>query len=85
MTPLNSDSRCLINSIERGKSFINLYGMWFSVKYYKNVNNPEEQNINYDLATMQKAISVSDPGEYNILLTHSPMYYSTFIHSGEQI
>jgi predicted MPP superfamily phosphohydrolase len=71
--------------IERGNSFINLYGMWFSVKYYKNANNLEEQNINYDLATMQKAIGVSDPSEYNILLTHNPLYYSTYSQWGADL
>jgi len=71
--------------LERGKSFINLYGLLFSIKYYKNVNNPDEKNIFYDLAAMEEATGVSDPGEFNILLTHNPVYFSTYSQWGADL
>ena len=71
--------------IKRGKSFIYLYGMWFRVIYYKNENNSEEKNIFYDLDTMQKAVGVSDPNAYNILLTHNPIYFATYSKWGADL
>ncbi|GAB6172501.1 metallophosphoesterase [Paradesulfitobacterium aromaticivorans] len=71
--------------LERGKSFINLYGMSFSLKYYKDKNNPYTKDIEYDLETMQKALGRSHASEYNVLLTHNPMYFPTYAQWGADL
>lgn len=71
--------------IEKGNSFINLYGMWFKLKYYKNKNAPDSKDIYYDLDTMQKALDASNPTEFNVLLTHNPMYFPTYAQWGADL
>lgn len=64
--------------ITRGADQINLYGMWFNLKYYKAANNAYTKDIYYDSVAMQKVIGDCDTSKYNVLLTHNPLYFDTY-------
>lgn len=71
--------------IEGKNSSINLYGLWFNLKYYKDMNDPYTKDLYYDLNAMQKTLGIPNTKEYNILLTHNPMYFPTYAQWGADL
>lgn len=64
---------------------INLYGMWFNLKYYKDVSNSNTKNIYFDETKMQKITGNCDSKRFNILLTHDPLYFETYNEWGADL
>jgi predicted MPP superfamily phosphohydrolase len=71
--------------VRRGTDQINLYGMWFNLKYYKGMNNPYTKDIYFDSAAMQKVMGDCDTSKYSILLTHNPLYFDTYAGWGADL
>ncbi|HHY25414.1 MAG TPA: metallophosphoesterase [Desulfitobacterium dehalogenans] len=86
---LNSNGITVLDNegvkIEKGNDHINLYGLWFNLKYYKDRNDPYTKDLYYDLDTMQETLGSSNSNEYNILLTHNPMYFTTYAKWGADL
>lgn len=71
-------------SLYRGSDQVNLYGMWFNLRYYRDAGNPAAQDIYFDLADMEKVLGQAPKG-FNILLTHNPVYFSTYAQWGADL
>ena len=71
--------------IEGKNSSINLYGLWFNLKYYKDMNDPYTKDLYFGFDTMQKTLGIPNSKEYNILLTHNPMYFPTYAQWGADL
>ena len=72
-------------TLEKGQGKVNLYGLWFNLKYYKDNSNPYTKDIYYDLTTMAETLESPDSEEYNILLTHNPLYFPTYAQWGADL
>lgn len=67
-------------SIIRGNEKINLYGMWFNLRFYAD-RSPEadkSQQYYFDVDTITEILGQSSKNEFNILLTHNPLYFDTY-------
>ena len=72
-------------TIENGNEKINLYGMWFNLRYYKDLNNEETKDYNFDLDSMVEILGEANKDEYNIVLTHNPVYADTYSQWGADL
>lgn len=65
--------------IKNGKK-INLYGLWFNLRYYRNLSSQTSGNNDYYLTedTISQLIGKAKTSEYNILLTHNPVYFDAY-------
>ena len=68
--------------IDKGNDSINLYGMWFNLRYYKDNNSNYAKDINFSEETMESILGSSNKNDYNILLTHNPLYFETYSNWG---
>ncbi|MEG1254800.1 metallophosphoesterase [Clostridium sp.] len=64
--------------LTKGTDIINLYGMWFSLSYYRDVNSEYSKDTYFKEENMKNILGVSKEKEYNILLTHNPLYFDTY-------
>lgn len=65
-------------TITKGIGSINLYGLWFGLKYYKDINKKYNQNVYFGTEQIKTILGDLDDNSYNILLTHSPLYFDTY-------
>lgn len=75
-------------TLKRGNSQINLYGMWFNLRYYTDRSNnatEEEQGYYFTAETMKEVLGPADKEQYNILLTHNPLYFETYKEWGADL
>lgn len=72
--------------IKNGKK-INLYGLWFNLRYYRNLSSQTSGNNDYSLTedTIEQLIGRAKTSEYNILLTHNPVYFDTYSSWGADL
>jgi len=64
---------------------INLYGMWFSLKYYKEAGHHFERPAHFGAREIKRAMGGYDHTHYGILLTHSPLCFSTYAQWGADL
>lgn len=64
---------------------INLYGMWFSLKYYKEAGRHSKQPAHFGAREMKRAMGGYDDTHYGILLTHSPLCFPTYAQWGADL
>lgn len=69
----------------RQNQSINLYGMWFSLKYYKEASHRSERSKHFGEWEMKRAMGKYDDTHYGILLTHSPLSFSTYAQWGADL
>lgn len=72
-------------TITRGKDSINIYGLWFNLRYYKDVNNEYTRDIYFGAGQIQSILGNLDTGSYNILLAHNPLYADTYSNWGADL
>ncbi len=80
-----ADTKVLDNNfikINKGNDSINLYGMWFNLRYYKDNNSNYAKDINFSEETMASILGSFNKNDYNILLTHNPLYFETYSNWG---
>lgn len=70
--------------IQRKNQNINLYGMWFPLKYYKEAKHHSEYTP-FCLEDMTGIMGSCDPERYAILLTHSPLCFETYAKWGADL
>ncbi|NMC57249.1 MAG: metallophosphoesterase [Eubacteriaceae bacterium] len=65
--------------VKNGKK-INLYGLWFNLRYYRNLSNQTADVSDYYLTkvTIEQLIGKANTSSYNILLAHNPVYFDAF-------
>lgn len=72
-------------TITRGTDSINLYGLWFNLRYYKNLNNQYTKDVYFGEEQIQTILGNLDTEQYNILLTHNPLYADTYYNWGADL
>ena len=72
-------------TITRGTGSINLYGLWFNLRYYKDVNSEYAKDIFFGAEQIQSILGNLDTESYNILLTHNPLYAETYSNWGADL
>lgn len=70
--------------IRSGEQSINLYGMGFPLKYYKEARN-EYRNEPFGSKEMGRAMGIYDKSRYGILLTHNPLCFDTYADWGADL
>ena len=70
--------------IERGDSCINLYGMWFNLRFYRDVNDESTEEYVVTKEHMTNIIGTPEKG-VNILLTHNPVYFDAYAEWGADL
>lgn len=63
--------------IQRGSSYINLYGLTVPYSCYKYLFQKDE-NTDIDRGFLEKSLGELDKNQYNILLSHTPFYFEEF-------
>lgn len=75
-------------ALERGKDSIELYGMWFNLRYYADRSenaSEEEQGYFFNTEAMTEILGSCDNKRYNILLTHNPVYFEAYASWGADL
>ncbi|MDK2801720.1 MAG: uncharacterized protein PWQ70_3339 [Clostridiales bacterium] len=72
-------------TITRGTDSINLYGLWFNLRYYKDLNNQYTKDVFFGTEKIQNVLGNLDTNSYNILLTHNPLYVDTYSNWGADL
>lgn len=64
----------------RNGEYINLYGMWFNLRFYADRSRDADKSEQYyfDAVTMKEILNDSEKGKFNLLLTHNPVYFETY-------
>lgn len=70
--------------IQKGSSYINMYGLNIDLVYYSTKAALKEANIEYTEDNFSKTINKEtfENNKYNILLTHNPIYFEVYEKSG---
>ena len=76
------DNECV--RIERTNSHINLYGMWFNLRFYRDVNDKSTEE--YIVTDEHVTDILGKPRKgVNILLTHNPVYFDAYANWGADL
>ncbi len=65
-----------MSEIVKGETKINIYGLTYPLRYYQ--DSRSKYNIKLTVDDIEKIIGKCDANEYNILLTHNPLYYELY-------
>ena len=70
--------------LQKGSSYINMYGLIIDLVYYSTKSALKESNIEYTEDNFSKTINKEtfENNKYNILLTHNPIYFEVYEKSG---
>lgn len=68
-----------------GTEYINLYGMYMELKYYRNFRNKDSRSVNFSVKNMEKLIGRCNKERYNVLLSHNPIYFDTYSKWGADL
>ena len=69
--------------IEKSGESINLYGMWCNQRYYSRADSDKDYVIKE--STLEKLLGQPNKDEYNILLMHTPMYFTEYSDWGADL
>lgn len=72
-------------SIKNEDESIELYGLWYNGRYYNNMGDAEAEKYFLNVAHVNKLIGSSDSNKFNILLTHNPVYFTTYSDWGADL
>jgi predicted MPP superfamily phosphohydrolase len=72
-------------TITRDGESINLYGLWFNLRYYKDSSNEYTKDVFFGEEQIQTILGDLDTNSYNILLTHNPLYADTYSSWGADL
>lgn len=80
---LDNEKTTLSKSSEK----IYLYGMWFNLRYYRNLSNLSVEAQDYYLTEdkIEQLLGRAKTSNYNILLTHNPVYFDTYSSWGADL
>lgn len=71
--------------ITRGNERINLYGLWFNLRYYKDANDNNTKDIYFGTDRIHEILGDLNTSQYNVLLTHNPLYFETYAGWGADL
>jgi predicted MPP superfamily phosphohydrolase len=71
--------------LTRDGASIALYGLWFNLRYYKNVNEETTSDIYFGSEQITQLLGEVSEDRYTILLTHNPVYFDTYAAWGADL
>lgn len=75
--------------INRGDDSIDLYGLWFNLRYYSDRSNDYVKNdaetYYFSVDKIKKVIGENDGSRFSILLAHNPLYADTYFKWGADL
>lgn len=71
-------------TLEKENSKINLFGLWFNLRYYRDLNDEKEAGYFVDKKKMTELLGKA-PSGYNILLAHSPVFFEGYAEWGADL
>ena len=75
-------------TLEKTGEKINLYGMWFNLRYYTDRSEDAtatEQGYYFGTEAMEEILNAPNKEEFNLLLTHNPLYFETYATWGADL
>ncbi len=68
--------------IKRGEDSIDVYGLWFNLRYYSDRTNDyvleDTETYYFSLGKIEKIFGKNDGQRFSILLAHNPLYADTY-------
>jgi predicted MPP superfamily phosphohydrolase len=75
--------------IKRGDDSIDLYGLWFNLRYYSDRTNEyvqeDAETYYFSVDKMEKILGEHDGSRFSILLAHNPLYADSYIEWGADL
>ncbi len=71
--------------IEKNGESINLYGLWFNLRYYRNLKDEYTRDYYFGIEQMKKVLGDCDKGRFNVVLTHNPVFFDTYSEWGTDL
>jgi predicted MPP superfamily phosphohydrolase len=69
-------------TLTRGDDAIDLYGLWYNLRYYSDQTNPiiQEDAETYFLSAekIEELIGAPAPGRFRLLLSHNPVFFKSY-------
>mgnify|MGYP000975935533 CR=1 FL=1 len=70
--------------LDKNGEKINLYGLWFNLRYYRNLSGDSKDYALTD-DIIRRLLGSTNNKEYNILLTHNPVYFDVYSDWGADL
>ena len=71
--------------IEKNGESINLYGLWFNLRYYRNLKDEYTRDYYFGTEQMKKVLGDCDKRRFNVILTHNPVFFDTYSEWGADL
>lgn len=71
--------------LQKGNSEINLYGMWFNLRYYRDITSDTSSEYEFTAEQMEKIFGDCKKDKFNLLLTHNPVYFDAYAEWGADL
>jgi hypothetical protein len=71
--------------IEREDETIELYGMWFGLRFYKDENGSYRKHIEFDRDEMTRLLGRKTSKNYAIMMAHNPMPFKIYADWGADL
>lgn len=71
--------------LTRGDAHINLYGLWFNLRYYRDKNDARTQDYIIGEQELRRILGDAPRGEVNLLLAHNPVYFDAYAAWGADL
>ncbi len=75
--------------IERDGDSIDIYGLWFNLRYYSDRTNEyvqeDAETYYFGIDRMERLLGSNDRDRFSILLTHNPLYADTYMEWGADL
>ena len=69
----------------RGNEFINLYGLYFDLKYYRAIHSGYTKETYFSCEDVRNSLGECNKDEYNILLAHNPLFFDSYVKWGADL
>lgn len=71
--------------LKKSGDSITLYGLWYNGRYYNNMGDSEAEKYFLDVTDVDKLLDSPSPDDFNILLTHNPVYFDAYSDWGADL
>ena len=70
-------------TLTRGEDSIRLYGMWYHLMFYRDLSIGSPHY--FETEDMEKILGPGDPDKFQLVLTHNPVYFSSYAEWGADL
>ncbi|MBP3040976.1 metallophosphoesterase [Bacillaceae bacterium Marseille-Q3522] len=72
-------------TLSKGEQSIDLYGLWFNLRYYKDLNNKNTEDYYFGNEQIETVLGSMDDEKFTVLLAHNPVYFDTYAEWGADL